>query len=258
VIAYTLIEIRYLAHGDAMLLRRGATLVEVGLDVSALLAIAIGLEWWRLRTLNPIHDVGAQAVAALALAFAVFGLLTGVNPLLVRQDVGGLFVNRLMLAYGLPAVMAIALALFARGARPMSYRGIAAGAAVVLTLAYLTLQVRRFYQGPFIDELGGGEGTSDAELWTYSVVWLAYGVILLLAGIVLRSPPARLASALVILVTVLKVFLYDLAGIGGVWRALSFIGLGLVLVGIGWIYQKLLFPPKPRGSSANAAAPASS
>jgi uncharacterized membrane protein len=69
-------------------------------------------------------------------------------------------------------------------------------------------------------------------------------VALLLAGTVIRSQPARLASAVVILITVVKVFLFDLAGIGGVWRALSFIGLGLVLVGIGWLYQRLLFPPR--------------
>jgi uncharacterized membrane protein len=87
-------------------------------------------------------------------------------------------------------------------------------------------------------------GASDAELWTYSAVWLAFGVVLLLAGLMIRSQPARLASAVVILVTVCKVFLYDLAGIGGIWRALSFIGLGLVLVGIGWLYQRLLFPPR--------------
>jgi uncharacterized membrane protein len=28
----------------------------------------------------------------------------------------------------------------------------------------------------------------------------------------------------------------------GGFRALSFIGLGLVLVAIGWLYQRLLFP----------------
>ena len=37
-----------------------------------------------------------------------------------------------------------------------------------------------------------------------------------------------------------------MAGLTGVFRALSFIGLGLVLVGIGWLYQRLLFPPRPK------------
>ena len=42
--------------------------------------------------------------------------------------------------------------------------------------------------------------------------------------------------------TVAKVFLFDMADLAGIWRALSFIGLGLVLVGIGYLYQRVLFP----------------
>ncbi|MGA8388059.1 MAG: hypothetical protein WB769_09025 [Pseudolabrys sp.] len=30
----------------------------------------------------------------------------------------------------------------------------------------------------------------------------------------------------------------------GIFRTLSFIGLGAVLVGIGWIYQRMLFPAR--------------
>jgi len=33
----------------------------------------------------------------------------------------------------------------------------------------------------------------------------------------------------------------DLSTVTGVYRALSFMGLGLVLVAIGWFYQKVLF-----------------
>jgi uncharacterized membrane protein len=83
---------------------------------------------------------------------------------------------------------------------------------------------------------------TDAEQYTYSAIWLAFGVVLLLSGIGLASKPARLASAAVVLLTVAKVFLVDMSDLAGVWRALSFIGLGLVLVGIGYLYQRLLFP----------------
>jgi len=56
-----------------------------------------------------------------------------------------------------------------------------------------------------------------------------------------QSQRARLASAIVIALTILKAFLVDMSALTGVWRALSFIGLGLVLVAIGWLYQKVLF-----------------
>ena len=43
---------------------------------------------------------------------------------------------------------------------------------------------------------------------------------------------------------VLKVFLSDMSGLEGLYRIASFIGLGLSLVGIGWLYQR--FVQKPR------------
>jgi uncharacterized membrane protein len=46
------------------------------------------------------------------------------------------------------------------------------------------------------------------------------------------------------------VFLVDMSDLTGVYRALSFIGLGLVLVGIGLLYQRLLFPQRGTASAA--------
>jgi uncharacterized membrane protein len=110
---------------------------------------------------------------------------------------------------------------------------------VVLALAYLTLETMRLYRGPVLT--AGVIG--DAEQYTLSGVWLAYGVALLIAGVLLGSKPARLASAAVVALTIGKVFVVDMADLAGIWRALSFIGLGLVLVGIGYLYQRVLFPP---------------
>lgn len=39
----------------------------------------------------------------------------------------------------------------------------------------------------------------------------------------------------------------------GVYRALSFMGLGVVLVAIGWLYQRILF--RPRGTPVTGDAP---
>ncbi len=137
-----------------------------------------------------------------------------------------------------------------RDVRPHGYRVIAAAFAVLLMLSYLSLEVRAIYHGTILTW-----STTDAEQYTYSVVWLAYGVALLLFGIVFRSLPARLASAAITLLTVAKVFLIDMAGLTGVFRALSFIGLGLVLVGIGWLYQRLLFPRQTPSMTALAQPP---
>ena len=174
----------------------------------------------------------------------MFGLLLFENPYLNAINVGGVFFNLNLLGYAIPAILAAALGLITRDTRPQLYPTVAAVTAVVLALTYLSFQVARIYQGP---RLGVGP-ISGAEGYTYSAVWLAFGVVLLIVGIFLRSQPVRLCSAAVVLATVAKVFLIDLGGLTGVWRALSLICLGLVLVGIGRVYQKLLFarPPQPR------------
>jgi uncharacterized membrane protein len=163
------------------------------------------------------------------------------NPFLEATDVGGLFFNLILLGYGIPAVLAAILAYTARETRPLAYRYVAAATAIALTLLYFSLEVRRFYQG---SEILPWVPASDAEQYTYSLVWLVLGVALLAAGVVLRSQPARLASAAVVALTIGKVFLVDMAGLTGILRALSFIGPGVVLLGIGWLYQRLLFPPR--------------
>jgi len=89
-----------------------------------------------------------------------------------------------------------------------------------------------------------------AEQYTYSIAWLAFGVVLLAAGVIFNSQRARLASAAVIALTIVKAFLIDMSTLTGVYRALSFMCLGLVLVAIGWLYQRILFrrqapPPLP-------------
>jgi uncharacterized membrane protein len=228
-----------------------ADLDELALQVCGGLAFAIGLERLRERTNSVVHDVAAQILMGLTLLAIVLGLLVLENPLLTGTPVGGPFFNLILLGYGLPAILMAALGLTMRGKRPPIYSTVAAVAAVGLALAYLSLMVARLYHGPV---LTAGEFTG-AEGYTYSAVWLAFGVVLLLVGIGLRSQPVRLCSAAVVLLTVGKVFLVDMSGLTGVWRALSFIGLGLVLVGIGYLYQRLLFAKKP---PAEVAVPASS
>jgi uncharacterized membrane protein len=216
-------------------------LTEYALQACGGLAMAIGLERIRLRTRSIIHDIGALLIAGLTLLIIVIGLLFDQNPLLVNRDVGGYVFNLILLGYGLPAALAGALGLITRPTRPQWYRTIAAVTAVVLALMYLSLEVRLFFN-PGDMALAR---ISDAEGYTYSAVWLAFGVVLLAVGIFLRSQPVRLCSAAVVMITVAKVFLLDMAGLTGVWRALSFIGLGLVLVGIGRVYQLLLFAKRP-------------
>ena len=51
----------------------------------------------------------------------------------------------------------------------------------------------------------------------------------------------RIGSLVVVMAAVLKVFLVDMDDLTGLWRVASFFGLGLALVGIGFLYQRLVF-----------------
>ena len=230
------LEIRhYVTGGD--IYQRSNGVVEAMLYVNVGLAMTIGLERMRGRSGSIVHNAGALLIAALTLLAILSDLAFACGPYLHNIPVGGAFFNLILLGYGLPAVLAIALALIARTTRPISYRVAAPITAVTLALFYLTLEVRRLFHGPV---LGGPIG--DAEQYAYSTVWLAFGIVLLAAGFGLRSQPARLTALAVIALTVAKVFIIDTASISGIYRALSVIGLGVVLLGIGWVYQHVLYP----------------
>jgi uncharacterized membrane protein len=239
-----ILQIRhYLTGGD--IYRPISSFAETALDVNAGLALTIALEHIRGRTGSVVHNVGALVVAALTLCVIVIDLILVVRP--HDTPVGGLFFNAILLAYGLPAVLAIILALVARTTRPLAYRAVAASTAVVLALFYLTLEVRRFFHG---GSLAGP--TSDAEQYSYSSAWLIFGIALLAVGFFLRSQPARLLALGVITLTIAKVFIIDTASISGIYRALSVTGLGVVLLGIGFLYQRVLFP---RAAETSGVAP---
>jgi uncharacterized membrane protein len=207
----------------------------------------------RIRTGSIVHNVSAVLLTAFAGLASVFGLLLLDNPLLWPINVGGLFVNRIMLAYAMPAVLMLLLSYAVAGRRPAAYVNSIAAGALVMALSYVTLEIRRIYHGPLLTS----GATGGAEQYTYSIAWLAFGVVLLGIGISVNSQRARLASALVIALTIVKAFLIDMSTLTGVYRALSFMCLGLVLVAIGWLYQRILFrketPPQATPAAQSGA-----
>jgi uncharacterized membrane protein len=229
-------EIRHDVNGGDVY-RASAGLTEVALQVCTALAMAIGLERLRIRTGSIVHNVSAVLLTVYAGLAAVIGLLLLDNPGFWPIYVGGRFINTILLGYAMPALLALLLSYAVAGRRRASYGNTIAAGALILALSYVTLEIRRLYHGPALSF--GPVG--DAEQYTYSIAWLAFGVALLGIGIAFNSERARLASAVVIALTILKAFLIDMSTLTGVYRALSFMCLGLVLVAIGWLYQRILF-----------------
>jgi len=243
-------EIRHLVNGGDVY-ASAAGLTEVALQVCVALAMAIGLERLRIRTGSIIHNVSAILLTVFAGLATVFGLMLLETPILWSTDVGGVFFNLLLLGYALPAVLALLLSYAVAGRRRAGYANTIAAGALILALTYVTFEIRRLYHGPVLTS----GATGGAEQYTYSIAWLAFGVILLGIGILFNSQRARLASAVVIALTILKAFVIDMSTLTGVYRALSFMCLGLVLVAIGWLYQRILFRRQIAPATAPVAQP---
>jgi uncharacterized membrane protein len=191
-----------------------------------------------LKSPSPVFRFGSMIAGVMATANVLSLHVFALNPFFSGEDTGPWpFVNLLLLGYLLPALAYALVAYLARGRRPVPYVAMLAVAGAVLGFLWATLSVRRFWQGTNIADW---KGFLPGETYTYSVVWLIIGVGLLVLGSKLDAKSIRLASAGLVLIAVLKVFLIDMSNLEGILRALSFIGLGAVLIGIGLFYQRIL------------------
>lgn len=71
-----------------------------------------------------------------------------------------------------------------------------------------------------------------------TVAWGVEGLLLLGAGFGARDRWPRLQGLGLLLLCTLKLFLYDLRNLDTPYRILSFIVLGLMLLGVSWTYSR--------------------
>ena len=79
---------------------------------------------------------------------------------------------------------------------------------------------------------------TQARQMTYSLWWAACAIGLVVAGLLARHAPSRYLALGLFGLTVGKVLLVDMANVETVWRILSFLALGSVLVGASLAYQR--------------------
>ncbi len=73
---------------------------------------------------------------------------------------------------------------------------------------------------------------------TLSLVWTVWATGSLIAGVLARLSPVRWLALLLFGATLVKVMLFDLAELPTPMRVLSFLGIGLALMGAGWLYHR--------------------
>ena len=233
------LEIRVLVEGsiDAP----GFRLFETSLHSTVWLTSA----WWRGRAAlagnRSVDRRAAIVLAVLGVGCVTVMQIIVLNPLINNDFVGRWpLVNTLALAYLVPAVLIVGLIWQFARFLPSWLHYVGAGVALVLGLLWLKLEVRHAYQP---GGLAMWHSTSDAELWSVSAAWIAAALILFGAGIWSRIAVVRYGGLAILVVSVLKVFLLDMAGLEGLYRVASFLGLGLSLVAIGFFYQRFVQRP---------------
>jgi uncharacterized membrane protein len=77
-----------------------------------------------------------------------------------------------------------------------------------------------------------------AQQLSLSVIWTVYGGALLTVGIWRRNSMLRIMALVLLSVTTLKVFFIDLSSLDKIYRTISFIVLGLILVAVSYLYQR--------------------
>jgi uncharacterized membrane protein len=195
----------------------------------------LGAGHLRLPRIEPdLARLGGTMLTAVAAARLVWFDLALHNPRWTEQYVGTMPVLNLIL----PAFLLSAVWLYAarRRAAAATRSGLWLAAFLLALVAGIALMVRQAFHGPILT----GFDMPTAEAYGYSLAGLLVAIALILAGIRLPDKALRLAGLLLLTATIVKVFLIDAADLEGVLRILSFLVLGIALIGIGRLYGPVL------------------
>lgn len=189
-----------------------------------------GYAFWRIAH----HRIAALALIAAALAHSLLYTMLLHNPLWATQAVGSLPLLTLLLpAFALPF---FALTLAGRIVPDLAIRFARTIDAMrmLMTSMFAFAALRQLFEGSLLN----GPNLAAGEDIGRSVLAIGLAIGFLLWGIRTSKRDWRIASLLLMLGAVAKVFLLDASGLTGLLRIASFLALGFSLIGIGWLYSR--------------------
>lgn len=219
-------------------------------------ALEAAAVWWLYRRLPHI----GLKYFGVALFAAVLTRLFPDEAFRHYQERGPIVLNWLLYTYGVPS------ACFIVGARGLSdvegtYRAtwedqlpVGSSRFPLYALSYLIglLAVFVLINLEIADAFSAGRYVdwswehSYARDLTVSLSWGLYGLVLLSIGMWKKSRALRFVSLGFMMLTIAKVFLYDLSNIRGIYRPLSFLGLAVSLIIVSLLYQRFVFKREPQ------------
>jgi len=232
----------YLWFKQAFGLGVGEDFVARGLIERTIITQALFAAGWllaagivRLPRMEPeTARLGGTILTALAAARLIWFDMLLFNPAWADQWVGTIPVLNILL----PAFLLSAAWLYAarRRADGAAHSGVWLACFLAALIVGVALMIRQGFQGAILS----GPETPIAEFYGYSLAGLVLAIGLIIAGMRLPDKALRIAGLALLTATLLKVFLIDASELEGLLRILSFLGLGIALIGIGRLYGPVL------------------
>ena len=184
--------------------------------------------------------------------FAVAALVLGVGRLLLVDNfvIARPIFNTRMAVY-VVAIAALAFVAYQSVKRDDEAGKIIGALAVVamnaLALIALSREINDYYLQQIVplkptvfrpDVWAKMRALGIARDFSYSALWMAYGAMLMTIGFWRASAFLRWQALVLIAFTTLKVFVYDTSELDRIYRILSFIVLGILLLAISFAYQR--------------------
>jgi uncharacterized membrane protein len=152
----------------------------------------------------------------------------GIGANLLHRDLAGGFALNLVSVPAAALILLIGYILLRRrmeGEARLDLQGLGAG---VNRLPWLLIQALLLFGFIWVEASG-----------TQLTVWLsAFGLGMVTLGFAFQERVARLTGLGILSFCILKLFIFDLRGLTGLPRVLSFIVLGLVLISVSYVYTR--------------------
>lgn len=140
--------------------------------------------------------------------------------------------NMLLPAYGGPVLLAQVLSRLPA----LLPKVVALGVAGFSFMLFSALEIRQLWRG---SEMNLSLGINNGELYSYSVVGMMYAIVAIIYATKKGDRLIYKVGMVLLGIVIAKIFLIDMNDLQGLWRVAAFMGLGLSLLGLAWMHQKV-------------------
>jgi uncharacterized membrane protein len=132
-------------------------------------------------------------------------------------------------------------------------------AANFLTVVFLSIETKDYFRFLLSQGRISPATLSYAQQLSLSVIWTLYATLLVVVGIWKGYKSSRYMGLLLFGITILKVFFVDLSELARFYRIISFLVLGIILIGVSFLYQRyrgiLIGPTEAEGKGKSSLSP---